>query len=279
MKRISKRSWSNNQLIEAIKNNTSLAGVLRDLGLSPKGGNYRIVKRVISELGLDTSNITGKPSKDISSLSKSKQKLENILIKNSSYRSTNCLKLRLLNEKIKEHKCEKCGRTEWEGKPIPLELHHVNGDHTDLRIENLQLLCPNCHALTDNYRGKGKDSHNCKKKLEYESVIEDNRPEKEPKYCLYCGKDITNKRSTSRYCSKECSDKDKIGKSRINLKEVVPLFNKEELLIELRKFNGNYSKLSKNCGIDRGTIREYVKKFGLEKEVENLRNSTFKKDQ
>lgn len=39
-------------------------------------------------------------------------------------------------------------------KPIPLELHHINGVHSDNRIENLQLLCPNCHALTDNYRGK-----------------------------------------------------------------------------------------------------------------------------
>ena len=39
-------------------------------------------------------------------------------------------------------------------KPIPLELHHINGVHSDNRIENLQLLCPNCHALTDNYRCK-----------------------------------------------------------------------------------------------------------------------------
>ena len=42
----------------------------------------------------------------------------------------------------------------WLGAKIPLELHHINGDNTDNRIENLQLLCPNCHALTDNYRGK-----------------------------------------------------------------------------------------------------------------------------
>ena len=41
-----------------------------------------------------------------------------------------------------------------------MELHHINGDHTDLRIENLQILCPNCHALTDNYRGKAKSTQN-----------------------------------------------------------------------------------------------------------------------
>ena len=57
-------------------------------------------------------------------------------------------------ENIKEYKCECCGNTEWNKKPIALELHHVNGIKNDLRLENLQILCPNCHAFTDNYRGK-----------------------------------------------------------------------------------------------------------------------------
>jgi len=43
--------------------------------------------------------------------------------------------------------CERCGRTEWEGEPIPLHLDHINGEATDNRIENLRVLCPNCHAL------------------------------------------------------------------------------------------------------------------------------------
>jgi predicted HNH restriction endonuclease len=50
--------------------------------------------------------------------------------------------------------CERCKNTTWEGNPIPLELHHINGIHSDNRISNLQILCPNCHALTDNYKGK-----------------------------------------------------------------------------------------------------------------------------
>lgn len=61
------------------------------------------------------------------------------------------LSKKLLSEGIKERKCETCGLTEWLGKEIPLELHHINGDHFDNRLENLKILCPNCHAQTDNY--------------------------------------------------------------------------------------------------------------------------------
>jgi predicted HNH restriction endonuclease len=52
----------------------------------------------------------------------------------------------------------RCELTEWLGQPIPLELHHVNGERTDHRLENLQLLCPNCHALTDTYRARNKQN-------------------------------------------------------------------------------------------------------------------------
>lgn len=80
--------------------------------------------------------------------------MQEILVENSTFTNTNHLRERLLKEGIKEHKCECCKRTEWMNHPIALELHHINGIKNDLRIENLQILCPNCHAFTDNYRGK-----------------------------------------------------------------------------------------------------------------------------
>lgn len=64
------------------------------------------------------------------------------------------LRLRLLQDEIKEHKCECCGLSEWMGKPIPLELHHLDGNHYNNEIDNLQILCPNCHAQTDTYCSK-----------------------------------------------------------------------------------------------------------------------------
>ena len=68
--------------------------------------------------------------------------------------SSHKLKKKLLEDGIKKKMCEKCGGGEWLGEEMPLELHHVNGDRFDNRLLNLQLLCPNCHALTNNYSGR-----------------------------------------------------------------------------------------------------------------------------
>jgi len=67
---------------------------------------------------------------------------------------THKIKKRLLKEGYKRHVCESCGLSEWMSNPIPLELHHKNGVKADNSLDNLELLCPNCHALTDNYRAK-----------------------------------------------------------------------------------------------------------------------------
>lgn len=73
-------------------------------------------------------------------------KLENILKENTNFKS-DTLKYRLVKEGLKQWKCEKCGNEGvWEGKELVLELHHINGNHYDNRLENLQILCPNCHS-------------------------------------------------------------------------------------------------------------------------------------
>jgi DNA-binding CsgD family transcriptional regulator len=64
------------------------------------------------------------------------------------------LKRRLINEGLKENRCESCGISKWRGKPLPMQLHHLNGDGNDNRLENLQLLCANCHSQTDNWGGR-----------------------------------------------------------------------------------------------------------------------------
>lgn len=151
------KRYTEEEFIEAVKKSKSYSGVCRLIGISPKGGNLKTVKENIATLGLDVSHFTfknwnkGLTYKDNPSIKK--KDISEILIDNSGW-SSHSVKLRLFKEGIKEKVCERCGRREWEGQEIPLELHHLNGKHDDNRLENLQILCPNCHALTDNYSGK-----------------------------------------------------------------------------------------------------------------------------
>lgn len=81
--------------------------------------------------------------------------LEEILVENSPYSTGNARK-RLLSSGTKAKACEECGITEWNGKSITFALHHINGINNDHRLENLCLLCPNCHSQTETYKGRNK---------------------------------------------------------------------------------------------------------------------------
>ena len=78
---------------------------------------------------------------------------------------TSKLSKRLIKEKIKEYECEICGINDWNGKDITLELNHIDGDNSNHSLNNLELICPNCHSQTDTYRSKGK-----KKKYNEENI-------------------------------------------------------------------------------------------------------------
>ena len=144
---------SDSEFTELVKKNTCIAGVLEELGYSVKGNSwgYQIVKERMDKLDL----MFVKKKKYADNIPNTKLPLEQVMTKDSSYNRTR-LKERLLEEGLKENKCEICGLTEWNGKPISLQLHHVNGINNDHRLSNLQLLCPNCHSQTDNFSTKGK---------------------------------------------------------------------------------------------------------------------------
>jgi hypothetical protein len=147
-----KKRYSDEEFISAIETSISIRQALKKLGLSPSGGNYDLAKWRIKNLNIDTSHMKGQRSNEGRKFGY-KQTLDNLLIFGSRITSFH-LKQRLLDEGIFLYKCYCCGNTTWNEKIIPLELEHINGVSNDNRLENLTLLCPNCHAQTSTYRGK-----------------------------------------------------------------------------------------------------------------------------
>ena len=84
-----------------------------------------------------------------------REPIEQILV-SGRRRCRSHVKARILLAQLKEPRCERCGLGEWRGLPLSLELHHVNGDGHDNRLDNLNLLCPNCHSQTDTWGGRNK---------------------------------------------------------------------------------------------------------------------------
>jgi len=148
------RGYTDAQLEDAVTHSTSVRQVLARLGLAPAGGNYSVVRRHIQRLGISTAHFTGRGWKRGDTSPVVPARPLNEILRQGTHIQSYKLKRRLLGEGLKASKCEVCELEEWLGRAIPLELDHINGDPTDNRLENLRVLCPNCHALTTTYRGK-----------------------------------------------------------------------------------------------------------------------------
>lgn len=149
------KRWTLDQLRQAAKESKSIREVLKKLGLKEAGGNYCQIKKYLHLNKIDTSHFTGRAwNKGIKVPFKPKIVLDDILVKNCNFQSYK-LKNRLFKAGLKNPKCELCGwaKKSTDGR-IPVELDHINGDSHDNRLENLRILCPNCHSLQPTHRGK-----------------------------------------------------------------------------------------------------------------------------
>jgi len=148
------RKYTEAQFIEAVRTSTSKRQVLIKLGLAPQGGNYATVTRLIQQLSLDTSHFLGQGHAKGKRFDCRVKPIEDYLSGKRDIKSYK-LKKRLLDDGLFQHRCCRCRRTTWMKQPIPLELHHIDGNSSNNQLHNLELLCPNCHAQTPNYRGRG----------------------------------------------------------------------------------------------------------------------------
>lgn len=127
-----------------VAESVSVAQVLTKLGLKQAGGTQSHISKKIKLYGLDTSHFKGQGWNKGKKFP-SKYPTEEYLSNQRPIQSDK-LKKRLIKEAVLEARCSKCRATEWLDLPISLELHHIDCDHSNNNLSNLQILCPNCHA-------------------------------------------------------------------------------------------------------------------------------------
>ena len=238
---IRKREEYESIVCDVVKKCTNLNQVCILLNKRPTNTNYDRIKYIIKKYNIDIShfnccNIKTKKSHKLS--------FEEVFCENSKFQSNGHIKKKILDLGLKEHKCECCGLTEWNNKPIPLELHHVNGNRCDNRLENLQLLCPNCHTQTDNFCGKNIKNKTIKKTI-----------------CKNCG--IEFNKNGRIFCSDRCYEEYK--QKKLNHP------SKEELIDKFREL-GSFTKIGEFYNVSDKAIIKWFKKYNLPFKAKEVRN-------
>ncbi|MEU4348730.1 HNH endonuclease [Streptomyces sp. NPDC023838] len=148
--------WTREVLAPVVAESTSVNEVLRRLGIEVVGGHHTHISRRIEAYGIDTSHFRAPSRKGVPK----PRTPEALLVEQEPDRAR-----RIPSERLKQamtalgvgERCALCGtEPTWRRHPLPLEVDHIDGDWRNNRIENLRLLCPNCHSTTDTYRGRSK---------------------------------------------------------------------------------------------------------------------------
>lgn len=140
------------QIIEAANTTTTARAACDKLGM-----RISTYKKHATRLGVYRTNQGGKGNKYPNrSAHQKKIDLNAVLRGDRPETQTGWIKRHLLLEGIKKNECELCGIKDWMGAPLSCHLDHINGISHDHRIENLRMICPNCHSQTDTYCGRNK---------------------------------------------------------------------------------------------------------------------------
>lgn len=257
-----KTKYTKEILEPIVKISYSIAQVLRNLGLTPSGGNYKHIPELIKKFEISTSHFTGQSSNKGKTFGP-KRPIEDYLV-NPLRVCSNGLKKRLLREGIFQRKCYSCSNSEWLEKPIPLELEHKDGNCYNNLLENLTLLCPNCHAFTPTYRGRNRKPKQLSSALPrclsevlpnsapFTEVVSKPRAQgnKIPKTCIDCFRSISRSAVRCKSCSRKASNKTKI------------LWPSIEELTQLLS-ESNYTQLGIKLGVSDNAIRKRLKNYSI----------------
>lgn len=278
-----RRTYTKEEFIDSWNTSRSIAECLRKLDLTIYGSSYSTAKQTAEELGLTRDHMLGQASNRGSNRKGGvkPKPLDELLVVGSSIGSSH-LRIRLVKEGVFEEICATCGLREWMGKPIPLELDHIDGDNVNNTLVNLRLLCSNCHAQTETYCvGKGR-----RKKYNYPNRV-DNK-------CADCGTGVGSKSTRCRKCAaiyRVAHPTDSVRRASDNLcacgrvisygaeicrpcyktKQASRVPAKEELVIKIRDSGVNLEEVGRLYGVNGNSIRKWLKKYGLPARTKELR--------
>lgn len=230
--------FSESDLREAIAQSITWAATLRLLGYEVKGHNYRTAQRWAEAWGINTDHFDPNAARRATRGAHVKP-LEEVTVQNSPY-ARGQLKDRLFAEGIKQRTCELCGQGEiWHGRRMSLVLDHINGVSDDHRLENLQIVCPNCAATLDTHCGR-------------------NVPQE--RVCPGCGERFAPKAIRHRYCSQTCwgtvASRLKLGIPQPHLRKVErPPY--EQLLDDLRTMS--FCAVGRKYGVSDNAVRKWIR--------------------
>jgi hypothetical protein len=228
------RTWTDQDLIEAVAAATSMSQVIRGLGLRAAGGNFRSVRGHMDRLGLSVAHFVPQERAFHPQVP-----LEQVLVERSTYKRAH-LKRRLYAAGLKERRCELCGQgEEWHGKPMSLILDHVNGVFDDNRLENLRIVCPNCNATLDTHCGRNQ------------------RVRRPPRECGVCRRTFEPRVATQRFCGRECAGRRPRPESRIS--DRPPL---DELRARIDA--EGYAWIRAELGVSDNAVRKWFRAAGEE---------------
>ena len=264
--KISEETWQ-----ELINVSTSYSDLLHRIGKRDGRQDYKALKTFLAQY----------PDLDFSKMKENANNRKHIneipfgeVFKKGTHYSSSLLRNKLIKSGIKTfEKCEECGITEWNGKPIVIQLHHKDGDSSNNELDNIAELCPNCHSQTENYSRK-KNRTIIKNPEDFDFSSKENKTnlnpfteelsfeekenfelpvlkEKRKYFCYICGKEISRGSSI-------CSDCNKLRNQNLS-----KCPSKEELELEIPK-HSSISSLARKYRVSDNTVRKWLKKLNIQ---------------
>ena len=245
-----KEKYSKENLEKAVMDSISMASCMEKLNISG-GGAKDTIQKYIEKYNISTSHWLGQGHNKGKNKNKySDDHIKSLMIINGNDRDRRLIKRYLLNNKILKYNCSICDLSSWLDKPITLQIDHINGIRTDHRLENLRLLCPNCHSQTSTYCAKNK------KNSKLNNV----------KTLCRCGTQIKKPKTL---CN-SCKEADKIENPKYFSKEnIIKNIPKEDLIkdyLTLGKYElANKLEMSKTC------LHKHLSNLGILDEIYKIK--------